>query len=702
MRNLHQNAALWVAVSLATALTACGGGGGGSNTPPPPTTYTLTVNSVNPATGVGMTVTPADNNSATNGSTSFTRTYNSGAAVTVTAPATAGNNTFTSWAGCTTAATVTCHVTVSANTTITATFAAPKTTPTVTVTPAAFSITTAQALSVAVSVSGGGSNPVPTGSVTLSSGSYTSSAATLSNGSGTINVPAGALAVGSNILTASYTPDSSSSSTYNTASGTSAAVTVAAVVSTVAVDQASIGPAVSDQLLGMNLAAWYDIGTNATPILNAFNAAGIKAVRWPGGSWSDVYHWQSNTNCQTPPNGGGTPNSNSTFTNFVNDIAIPGGLDVALTANYGSNSACTGGGDPTEAASWIAKALADGITVSHMTVGNEEYGSWEEDLHTNPNDPGTYASAVVGTSGYYSLIKAASPNTLVGVDVEADNVVGGWDRTVLANAKGSYDFVEYHFYPQAPGSESDTYLVQKAAQDLTSNINTVKSELAAVGKPNTPIYVGEMGSVYSSPGKQSWSITQGLFAGQVLGEMMNDGVSRATWWIGFGNCDEGAGGVAAGNMSSSLYGWQTFGAYNVFSDGPTDGPCGVRSGPIGTMSPTARAFQLFSKVAVNGESALTATVAGDTPNVRAYAATHSGGTALVVFNLSQTASEQVTVSLSAQNSSSDVSVETYSKALYDQSQTNVWPDPTTTDLGALNLPLTLTLAPWSMNVVIIK
>ena len=46
-----------------------------------------------------MTVSPADNNAAANGTTSFTRTYNSGTAVTVTAPATAGNNTFTSWAG---------------------------------------------------------------------------------------------------------------------------------------------------------------------------------------------------------------------------------------------------------------------------------------------------------------------------------------------------------------------------------------------------------------------------------------------------------------------------------------------------------------------------------------------------------------------------------------------------------------------------
>lgn len=704
MKNLRQNAALWLAVSMSWFLAACGGGGSGSSTttPPPPTTYTLTVNTSNPATGVNITVSPSDNNGQGNGTASFTRIYNSGTAVTLTAPATAGSNTFGSWSGCTSTSTETCNVTMNASTTVTATFNTPKTTPTVTVTPALTAITTAQDLSVTVSVSGGSSNPTPTGSVTLSSGLFTSAAATLSSGSATIDVPAGSLAVGSDVLAASYTPDSDSSSTYNTANGSSPAVTVTVVTSAVSVNQTSSGPAVTDQLLGMNLAAWYDIETNATPIVTAFGQAGIKAVRWPGGSWSDLYHWQSNFNCQNPPNGGGTPDANSTFTNFVNDIAVPAGLDLALTADYGTNVACDGGGDPTEAAAWVTAALNAGVTVSHMTVGNEEYGSWEEDLHSSPHDPTTYASAVTGTSGFYSAIKAASSNTLVGVVVDADNTTGGWDSTVLGNAKGSYDFVEYHFYPQTPGDESDTYLVHQAAQLLTTNINILKSELTTAGTSGTPIYVGEMGSVYSTPGKQSWSITQGLFAGQVLGEMMNDGVSRATWWIGFGNCDEGANGVAEGNMSSSLYGWQTFGAYNVFSDGPTDGPCGVGSGPIGTMSPTARAFQLFSQVAVSGESVLSTTVTGDPSNVRAYAATNNGGTALVLFNLSEVVSEPVTVTLSVETASSDVTVVTYSKAIYDQSQNDVWAAPTSTDMGSQSLPLTLTLDPWSMNVVIIK
>jgi hypothetical protein len=200
-----------------------------------------------------------------------------------------------------------------------------------------------------------------------------------------------------------------------------------------------------------------------------------------------------------------------------------------------------------------------------------------------------------------------------------------------------------------------------------------------------------------------------LYAGQVLGEMMNAGVSRLTWWIGFGNCNG-----AKGNLSTSLYGWQNFGAYNVFSDGPTEDPTCPDAGPLGTMSPTARAFQLFSQMAVNGQKVLTTTVAGDTTDVRAYAATNPNGTAVLLFNDNETTAQQVTITLTGKTSSSNVTVTTYDKAIYDQSgsPTGTPPDPagtstwaapiTTTNTSTQPLPLTLTLTPWSMNMVIIQ
>lgn len=90
------------------------------------TSYTLTITSSNPSSGVAVTVSPADRNGQGNGTTQFTRSYNSGTAVTLTAPSTANGNNFQKWQrnGVDAATTQTTSVTMSANTTMTAVYAA--------------------------------------------------------------------------------------------------------------------------------------------------------------------------------------------------------------------------------------------------------------------------------------------------------------------------------------------------------------------------------------------------------------------------------------------------------------------------------------------------------------------------------------------------------------------------------------------------
>jgi hypothetical protein len=115
-----------------------------------------------------------------------------------------------------------------------------KVTPTVTVTPSATNITTTQSLSVTVAVAGSGGT-IPTGTVMLTSGGYSSAASTLSGGAATITILGGSLAVGSDTLTVVYTPDTASSATYNSGAG-SAVVTVTAaakITPTVAVTPAA-------------------------------------------------------------------------------------------------------------------------------------------------------------------------------------------------------------------------------------------------------------------------------------------------------------------------------------------------------------------------------------------------------------------------------------------------------------------------------
>ena len=58
---------------------------------------TLFVNSANPASGVAIVISPADQTSASNGSTPFNRKYADSTTITLTAPATAGVNQFVKW-----------------------------------------------------------------------------------------------------------------------------------------------------------------------------------------------------------------------------------------------------------------------------------------------------------------------------------------------------------------------------------------------------------------------------------------------------------------------------------------------------------------------------------------------------------------------------------------------------------------------------
>lgn len=463
------------------------------------------------------------------------------------------------------------------------------------------------------------------------------------------------------------------------------AVTVAA---TLLVKPGVHGATIYTRTLGANMAVWYDI--TQPGIAASFRAAGMTAVRWPGGSDADVYHWQTHTLCN-----GGYADPHSTFDNFMTSVAQPAQLNVAITLNYGSNTACNAGGDPAEAAAWVDYANnVKGYGIKHWTVGNENYGSWEYDLHAKPNDAATYAAAV--KNGYYPQIKAKDPGSVVGVVVNP-GWNPAWDPTVLQQA--SYDFVELHWYAQAPNQESDAYLLTQAPQALTALVHTLQSELNAAGHGYAPIHLGELGSVYANPGKQATSITQGLFAGEVLGELLTDGVPRATWWLGYGGCAD----ASSANFSASLYGWQNFGGYQVFSDGtPEYGCSNATAVPRGTLLPTARAYQLMAGVVGDGEHMVRNVLGGTSSSLRAYAMSRGGGYAVVLFNLDPTNSASVSVKVNGFFVNAVATMNTYGKAEYDQSQNNVWAGPVTSQTPVSQGRFTVTLPPWSMNAIAVS
>ncbi len=144
---------------------------------------------------------------------------------------------------------------------------------TVTVYPSPSSITRAQPLSVTVTVGVGNGNRTPTGSVTLTSGIYTSLPATLIGGSATITVPGGSLAVGTDSILAAYTPDAASALIYAGASASSSVVVTAVPTATApavatgaaaAVSYTSATLAATVNPNGADTHAWFLYGSSVT------------------------------------------------------------------------------------------------------------------------------------------------------------------------------------------------------------------------------------------------------------------------------------------------------------------------------------------------------------------------------------------------------------------------------------------------------
>ena len=467
--------------------------------------------------------------------------------------------------------------------------------------------------------------------------------------------------------------------------------------SAIAVHPNAIGPKIHATVLGVNSTVAFD--PSLPDQVEAYRNAGMRAGRWPGGSEADEFNWQTTTGCRAKS----YVWKGASFDRYMSSIARPAKLDVELTVNYGSSNqpACILPGDAKQAAAWVHYAnVIQHDRIAWWEVGNEVYGLWETDQHALPHDAATYATAF---DTYAKLMKAEDPSIHVGVPVSpgaSDPSGKNWDAYVLGHAK--FDYVDWHYYAQRPGKENDAYLTQTAPRDFAALLGKIKTELAAAGKPDAPIDVGEIGSVYDQPGKQTASITQALFAGQIIGEMIDGGVARAEWWIANGGCG------MKGNMSADLYGWQDFGGYAIFSDDlptPVYGGCSTSADTIalGTLLPTARVYQMLARsgFATDGEHAIGISVPPNMPLVRAYAATHGAGYALALFNLDPDKAVDVAVAIDGVGKAATFTSSVYGRAEYDASRDGQWTGPVTRGKAAWAASQTVHLPPYSMTVDVI-
>jgi hypothetical protein len=277
--------------------------------------------------------------------------------------------------------------------------------------------------------------------------------------------------------------------------------------------------------VGLNTAV-YDMNMNDATASSLMKAAGIRELRYPGGSVADAYHWKTHT-----VTGGSWAAPNTDFDHFMATAKAVGAQPI-VTANYGS-------GTPQEAADWVRYANVEKhYGVKYWEIGNEipgngHYGSrWEVDTHTDKS-PAAYARNLIA---YAKAMKAVDPTVKIGAVVTTpgswpDGVTGpgdsaDWNHTVLSMAASSIDFVIDHWYP---GGTSTADLLNTPAKiaAVSSSLRSLIATYAGSHAASVELAVTETDSGISPA---TTSQAAALYAPDTYMSWLEHGAFNVDWW----------------------------------------------------------------------------------------------------------------------------------------------------------------------------
>ncbi|HEX6470110.1 MAG TPA: cellulose binding domain-containing protein [Streptosporangiaceae bacterium] len=383
-----------------------------------------------------------------------------------------------------------------------------------------------------------------------------------------------------------------------------AAASSAAAAATVTVDaKAGLG-AIPGTGYGINAAVW-DSHMNDPEVATLMRAANVGMVRYPGGSYGDIYHWRDNTAT------GGFVAPGTDFDAFMGTVRAAGAQPIII-ANYGS-------GTPQEAADWVRYAnITKGYGARFWEIGNELYGNgfygsaWETDSHSDKS-PAAYARNVLD---YAAAMKAVDPSVKVGAvltmpgnwpdGVQNSGDQNDWNHTVLSIVAGSIDFVSVHWYPSA-SSAADTLTRPSLVADSLYQLRRQLDQYAGDRASDIGIALTEV-NTNLTPQTTPMSA---LFAADNSMTWLENGVFTVDWW----NTHNGVGTVG------TVDGVTDFADFGALSSGLCSGD--VCEPAANTPFPAYFGMKMSGTLGGAGDTMVRA---GSTdPLVTAHAVRHANG-----------------------------------------------------------------------------
>jgi hypothetical protein len=355
---------------------------------------------------------------------------------------------------------------------------------------------------------------------------------------------------------------------------------------------------------GLNSAVW-DSQMNVPQVEGLLQQAGVRMLRYPGGSYGDIYHWQTNT----APGGYVAPGTD--FDSFMGTVRKIGAQPV-LIANYGT-------GTPTEAAAWVQYAnITKGYGVKYWEIGNELYGNgyygadWETDNHASKS-PATYAQNVIQ---YANAMKAVDPTVKIGAVLTLpgnwpDGVVGSgdnsdWNKIVLSTAASAIDFAIVHRYP----SSSSTANMLTTPAQVAGELAQLRQEIDKYAGPNGPGIQIALTETSSGAGRDTQP--GALYAADTYMTALENGVFTMDWW------DTHNGPTT---ISTAPDGATDYGDYGLLSSGTCAGT--TCEPALNTPFPPYYAISMLSKLGMPGDTMVRA--GSDQQLVTAHAVRNADG-----------------------------------------------------------------------------
>ncbi len=422
--------------------------------------------------------------------------------------------------------------------------------------------------------------------------------------------------------------------------------TTTAATDTINIDLNNVIAKAPKYLFGNNVNSWMGQmvdGTNNNPNLMGYlSDLNPNVLRFPGGSISDMYFWNSPLN--TPPadvattiyNGGtsqtvtaadywyGTHPTSDNWTisldNYYKVLQQTNSTGM-ITVNYGYARYGKGTNPVASAAHLAAEWVRyDKGRSKYWEIGNESSGSWEAGYQINLNDNKDGQPQIITGSLYGqhfkvfadSMRKAAQD---VGTSIKIGaQVIGNpeansgttnssWNTSMFTTMGDYADFFIVHNY-YAPYQQNSTASV--ILSSALSETKAISSYLATNTTANhvqmKPIAMTEW-NIESEGSKQKVSAVAGMHAVLCVGEMLSHNFGQATRW----------------DLANS---WDSGNDHGLFSNN-----AGGAEPNASPWNPRPAFYYLYFLQKYLGDRLVTTTVSPSTSDLSAYASTFTSGQA---------------------------------------------------------------------------